>query len=80
MTAGHAAGAVHVHRGILDAHTFDTTVPVLAVCRPGNRSGSAAMRLAAARRYRLQHGRRHDGVTGNRAPVIRDEGTAGTVI
>lgn len=78
--AGHAPGAVHVRLGDLDAHTFDTTVPVVAVCRSGNRSGSAARKLAAAgiTVYNLAGGMKAWREAGR--PVIRDDGTAGTVM
>lgn len=79
-TAGHAPGAVHVRLGDLDAHTFDTTAPIVAVCRSGNRSGSAAKKLAAAgvTVYNLVGGMGAWQKTGQ--PVIRDDGAAGTII
>ncbi|HYO00528.1 MAG TPA: rhodanese-like domain-containing protein [Mycobacterium sp.] len=78
--AGHAPGAVHVRLGDLDPHTFDTTPPVVAVCRSGNRSGSAATKLAAVgvTVYNLVGGMGAWQETGQ--PVIRDDGTAGTVV
>jgi len=79
-TAGHAPGAVHVRLGDLDVRTFDTASPVVAVCRSGKRSGSAATKLAEARVtvYNLVGGMRAWQDAGQ--PVIRDDGTAGTVI
>jgi rhodanese-related sulfurtransferase len=79
-TAGHAPGAVHVRLGDLDASTFDTTAPVVAVCRSGNRSGTAAKKLAAAgvTVYNLVGGMKAWWETGR--PVIRADGTVGTVI
>lgn len=79
-TAGHAPGAVHVRLGDLDARTFDTTAPIVAVCRSGNRSGSAATKLAAAgvTVYNLVGGMGAWQKTGQ--PVIRDDGAAGTII
>ncbi len=79
-TAGHAPGAIHVRLDDLDARTFDTAAPVVAVCRSGNRSGSAATKLAAAgvTVYNLVGGMTAWQETGQ--PVIRDDGTAGTVI
>ncbi|MCI4675195.1 rhodanese-like domain-containing protein [Candidatus Mycolicibacterium alkanivorans] len=78
--AGHAPGAVHVRLGDLDARTLDTTAPVVAVCRSGNRSGSAAKNLAAAgvTVYNLAGGMKAWREAGQ--PVVRDDGTAGTVI
>lgn len=79
-TAGHAPGAVHVRLGDLDARAFDTTVPVVAVCRSGGRSGSAATKLAAegVTVYNLAGGIKAWQETGR--PVIRDDGAAGTII
>jgi rhodanese-related sulfurtransferase len=79
-TAGHAPGAVHVRLGVLDPHTYDTTVPVIAVCRSGKRSGSAATELAAAgvTVYNLAGGMKAWQETGH--PVIRDDATVGMVI
>ncbi|NIH97029.1 rhodanese-related sulfurtransferase [Mycolicibacterium fluoranthenivorans] len=79
-TAGHAPGAVHVRLGDLDTHVFDTTTPIVAVCRSGGRSRSASMKLAATgvTVYNLAGGMTAWQKTGQ--PVIRDDGTAGTVI
>jgi len=79
-TAGHAPGAVHIRRGDLDAGIFETTMPIVAVCRSGGRSGSAATELAAAGLtvYNLAGGMGAWQQSGQ--PVIRDDGSAGTVI
>lgn len=76
--AGHAPSATHVRLGDLDPRRFDTAV--VAVCRSGNRSGSAARKLAAAgvTAYNLTGGMRAWLEVGQ--PVIRDDGTAGTVL
>jgi len=78
--AGHAPGAIHVRLGDLDPRTFDTTVPVVAVCRSGNRSGSAAKKLATAgvTVYNLVGGMKAWREAGQ--PVIRDDGTDGTIL
>ncbi|MCB0941809.1 MAG: rhodanese-like domain-containing protein [Mycobacterium sp.] len=78
--AGHAPGAVHVRLGVLDPHTHDAAVPVVAVCRSGKRSGVAAARLAAAgvTVYNLLGGMQAWQAAGQ--PVIRDDATVGTVI
>lgn len=78
--AGHAPGAVHVRLGDLDPGSFDTSTPVVAVCRSGNRSGSAAKKLAASgvTVYNLVGGMKAWREAGK--PVIRDDGTAGTVL
>ncbi len=47
-TAGRAPGAVHVPLGRLVAGDVPADRPVLALCRSGNRSGKAAVTLAAA--------------------------------
>ncbi|PRC42892.1 rhodanese-like domain-containing protein [Mycobacterium sp. ITM-2017-0098] len=79
-TAGHAPGAVHVRLRDLDARTFDSAAPVVAVCRSGNRSRSAATKLAAAgiTVYNLDGGMKAWLQAGR--PVIRNDGAAGTVI
>ncbi|CAI9410456.1 rhodanese-like domain-containing protein [Nocardioides sp. T2.26MG-1] len=45
--AGHIRGSVHVPLGALDPTGIPRDVPVVAVCRSGNRSGTAAAALAA---------------------------------
>ncbi|WP_179468404.1 rhodanese-like domain-containing protein [Mycolicibacterium vinylchloridicum] len=79
-TAGHAPGAVHVRLGDLDARSFEAAVPIVAVCRSGGRSSSAASRLAAAGLtvYNLTGGMGAWQRSGQ--PVIRDDGAAGAVI
>ena len=78
--AGHAPGAVHVCLGDLDPHTLDTAGPVVAVCRSGGRSGMAATKLAGAGIvvYNMVGGMTAWEAIGQ--PVIRDDGTAGSVI
>ncbi|ANE79945.1 thiosulfate sulfurtransferase [Mycobacterium adipatum] len=78
--AGHAPGAVHLRLGRLDPRTFGASAPVVAVCRSGNRSGSAARKLAAAgvTVYNLVGGMKAWREAGR--PVIRDDGTPGTVL
>lgn len=78
--AGHAPGAVHVRLGEVDPRTFRPAVPVVAVCRSGGRSGVAAKKLAEAgvSVYNLVGGMGAWQKSGQ--PVIRDDGTPGTVI
>ncbi len=78
--AGHAPGAVHVRLGDLAVGTFDSTVPVVAICKSGRRSGAAAAQLAAVGMtvYNIHGGMtawQHAGLE-----VIRDDGTPGAVI
>jgi rhodanese-related sulfurtransferase len=47
-TAGRAPGAVHMPLSSLDVATVPSDLPIVAVCRSGNRSGQAAEVLAAA--------------------------------
>jgi rhodanese-related sulfurtransferase len=77
--AGHIDGSAHMPLGALDPSRIPTGVPVVAVCRSGNRSGAAAAALSA-------HG--HDvvnlagGVTAwHRAglELVTDEGEPGQV-
>jgi len=44
--AGRMDGAVHVPLGELDPASIGVGVPIVAVCRSGNRSGKAAVELA----------------------------------
>ncbi|MCV7211646.1 rhodanese-like domain-containing protein [Mycolicibacterium canariasense] len=78
--AGHAPGAVHLRLGDLDVRTFDSGVPVVAVCKSGRRSGAAATRLAAVgvTVYNVHGGMTAWQQAGLR--VIRDDGTAGAII
>ena len=46
--AGHAPGAVHVPLGQLDPATLPRDRVVVAICRSGHRSGTAARWLVAA--------------------------------
>lgn len=47
-TAGHAPAAVHIPLSALGGTDVPTDRPVVAVCRSGNRSGTAAAQLAQA--------------------------------
>jgi rhodanese-related sulfurtransferase len=72
-SAGHAPGAIHVPLSVLDARSFDTTVPVVAACRSGKRSSLAANQLAAAgvTVYNLAGGMKAWLESGH--PVISDD-------
>lgn len=78
--AGHAPRAIHVPLGSLDAHSFDTTVPVVAVCRSGKRSATAARQLIAAGIivYNLAGGM--NAWLGSGQPVVRDDHKPATII
>lgn len=76
---GHAAGAVHVPLGQLNPAALDTAVPVIAICRSGNRSSKAALRLTAAG---LQVRNMAGGMTAwqeQGLPMVRDDGSPGNV-
>ena len=79
-SAGHAPGAVHIRLGELDSARLDAARPVVAVCRSGNRSRMAAIKLADAgfAVYNLAGGMKAWHGTGR--PVVRDDGSAGRVI
>lgn len=79
-SAGHAPGATHVRLGVLDSGGLSADRPVVAVCRSGNRSRTAAMKLAGAgiTVYNLAGGMK--AWAGSGRPVVRDDGTAGAVI
>jgi rhodanese-related sulfurtransferase len=77
--AGHAPGAVHVPLSLLDPSQVAAARGVVAVCRSGNRSGTAARMLAAAG---VQVVNMAGGMTEwARAglPVVTDAGQPGTV-
>lgn len=78
-SAGHAPEAVHVPLGWLDPLTLPRDRVVVAVCRSGNRSGSAARQLAAAGvdARNLAGGMKAWAAEGH--PVCRDDGQPGTV-
>jgi len=79
-SAGHAPGAVHMRLADLDPAALTGAKPVVAVCRSGNRSRTAAMKLADAgiSVYNLAGGM--TAWDGSGRAVVRDDGTAGTVI
>ena len=79
-SAGHAPGAVHVRLGELNSTGLDAARPVVAVCRSGNRSRMAAVILAEAgfAVYNLAGGMK--AWHGNGSPVVRDDGSTGSVI
>lgn len=78
--AGHAPKAVHIPLSDLDPSAFTDMAPLIVVCRSGGRSSKATTKLAAAGLPV------HDLTGGMTAwqnaghPVIRDDGTLGTVI
>ncbi len=47
-SAGHIEGAMHVPLGQLEPAAIPLGVPIVAVCRSGNRSGTATAKLRAA--------------------------------
>jgi rhodanese-related sulfurtransferase len=79
-SAGHAPEAVHMRLGELNPAAIASGRPVVAVCRSGARSRSAAMKLAGAgiTVYNLAGGMK--AWHGSGRPVVRDDGATGTVI
>ena len=80
MGGGHAPGAVHMPLGSLDPRQFRTDVPVVAVCRSGNRSGKAAELLAQGG---IDVVNMAGGMTAWAAaglPVIAADGSAGEIV
>lgn len=77
--AGHAAQARHVPLGDLDADPFVGGPLVVAICRSGNRSGKAALRLrdAGVDVRNMTGGMQAWQADG--LPVTRDDGTNGSV-
>lgn len=78
--AGHAPGAVHVPLSGFDASAVPPDRPVIAVCRVGSRSAQVT---AALRPRGLDVVNMAGGMTAWAAaglPVVRDDGSAGTVL
>ena len=78
-SAGHAPEAVHVPLGQLDPATLPRDRVVVAICRSGNRSGTAARQLVAGGvdARNLAGGMKAWAADGH--PVRRDDGRPGTV-
>ncbi|TXI56952.1 rhodanese-like domain-containing protein [Mycolicibacterium mageritense] len=78
--AGHAPKAVHVPLATLDPAAYTDGSPLVVVCRSGGRSGKAATKLATAgvAVHNLAGGMTAWQNAGQ--PVLRDDGTPGTVI
>ncbi len=78
--AGHIPGAIHVRLGELDPASLNPAGTVVAICRSGNRSRVAAAILADAgiTVYNLAGGM--VAWDGGGRPVVRDDGSAGTVM
>jgi rhodanese-related sulfurtransferase len=78
--AGHAPDAVHVKLGEVVSAGFRADGPVVVVCRSGNRSRTAAAALIGGglTAYNLAGGM-SAWLAGGRT-VVRDDGTAGSVI
>ena len=79
-SAGHAQSAVHLPLGKLNPADCPTGRTLVVVCRSGGRSGKAAAALAAAGLpvHNLAGGMQAWERAG--LPVVRDDGTPGTVI
>ena len=77
--AGHAPRAEHCPLGSLNPASFQSGDTVIAVCRSGNRSQKAAVALhnAGVTAYNLTGGMAAWARSGR--PVVRDDGTPGTV-
>lgn len=80
-TAGHAPDAVHVPLGVLgqDLSQFNGRT-VLTVCRSGGRSMQAAKALDQAGIDVANVAGGMSAWESNGLPVVRDDGSAGTVI
>ena len=77
--SGHAPGALHQPLGGLDPTQLDPARRYVAVCRSGNRSGQATTQMAAAG---LEVANMAGGMTAwaeAGQPVVRDDGTPGSV-
>lgn len=77
--AGHIDGALHLLLGDLDVSAGSTNVPVVALCRSGNRSSKAAAALATSGHdvVNLAGGMQAWAQQGH--PVATDHATPGSV-
>ncbi len=82
FAAGHAPGAAHLPLGLLGARVDELAGagPIVCVCRSGGRSDSAATALRASGydARNLAGGMRAWAAEG--LPVVREDGTPGSVI
>ena len=78
--AGHAPDAVHVRLGDLDPAAYPPEQKLVVVCRSGARSSTAVAALTDAGRaaHNLSGGMKAWHEDGR--PVVRDDGTPGSVI
>lgn len=77
--SGHAPGAVHMPLGQLDPATVPPDRVVIAVCRSGNRSGTAATQLAAAGVDVRNMAGGMAAWASSGLPVVTDDGGTGEV-
>jgi rhodanese-related sulfurtransferase len=77
--AGHAPQAQHLPLSRVAPDAVPRDLPLIAICRSGNRSGKAADLLAAAgvRVHNLAGGMKAWAKEGR--PVVTDDGSPGTV-
>ncbi len=78
--AGHAPGATHTVLGRLDPAAIPRDRPIIAVCRSGKRSGSAAQVLSGAGHDVRNLAGGMQAWAGAGLPVVRTDGTAGEII
>lgn len=78
--AGHAEGAVHMPLGSLDPDGFHADVPVVAVCRSGNRSGKAAALLAQSGVDVVNMAGGMSAWAAAGLPVVASDGSVGEIV
>lgn len=78
-SVGHAADARHLPLGDLDARALDIGVPIITICRSGNRSGKAADTLAAAGFTVRNMCGGMNAWQEQGLPVVREDGSPGTI-
>ena len=78
--AGHAPGAVHMPLGSLDPKQLRADAPVVAVCRSGNRSGTAAELLAQGGIDVVNMAGGMIAWAAAGLPVIAADGSAGEIV
>lgn len=76
---GHAAGAVHIPLGDINPTTLDTSKPIVAVCRSGNRSGKATELLREAGIDVRNMAGGMNAWHENGLPMVTDSGAPGTI-
>lgn len=77
--SGHIEGAIHIPLGDLDPASIPAHAPVVAVCRSGNRSSKAALKLLGSGRDVVNMAGGMKAWQNAGLPVVNDRGEPGIV-